>query len=193
MNRIREARKRCGLTMKKLGEMVGASEASISLYETGKHEPSNKILVRIADALHVTVDYLLCHDELPADEDAQEQPTIGSRVQELRKKRGLSQEQLADLASLNRVTVAKYESGRIEPGAQALARIADALGVSLDCLMGREEKPDEKNADLLDTLWQLRQKPEMRALFSVASKAEPSHIRAAVAMMKALKESNDAD
>ena len=56
--------------------------------------------------------------------------------------RGLNQEELAELASLNRVTVAKYESGRVEPGAQALARIADALEVSSDMLLGRsEEKP----------------------------------------------------
>jgi len=61
----------------------------------------------------------------------------GERIRELRKARGLNQEQLAELASLNRVTVAKYESGRIEPGAQALSRIADALEVSTDALLGR--------------------------------------------------------
>ena len=67
----------------------------------------------------------------------------GERIRELRKARGLNQEQLAELASLNRVTVAKYESGRIEPGAQALSRIADALEVSTDALLGRsEEVPD---------------------------------------------------
>ena len=67
----------------------------------------------------------------------------GERIRELRKARGLNQEQLAELASLNRVTVAKYESGRIEPGAQALSRIADALEVSTDVLLGRsEEVPD---------------------------------------------------
>lgn len=54
--------------------------------------------------------------------------------------RNLNQEQLAELASLNRVTVAKYEAGRVEPGAQALARIADALEVSVDALLGRSEE-----------------------------------------------------
>ena len=64
----------------------------------------------------------------------------GERIREVRKARGLNQDQLAELASLNRVTVAKYESGRIEPGAQALARIADALDVSVDALLGRTEE-----------------------------------------------------
>ena len=67
----------------------------------------------------------------------------GERIRVLRKERNLNQEELAELSSLNRVTIAKYESGRIEPGAQALARIADALDVSVDALLGRtNEKPD---------------------------------------------------
>ena len=67
----------------------------------------------------------------------------GGKIRELRKERGLNQDQLAELASLNRVTVAKYESGRVEPGAQALSRIADALEVSTDVLLGRAEMPAE--------------------------------------------------
>lgn len=65
----------------------------------------------------------------------------GGKIRELRRERGLNQDQLAELAALNRVTVAKYESGRVEPGAQALARIADALEVSTDVLLGRAEEP----------------------------------------------------
>ena len=68
----------------------------------------------------------------------------GEKIRELRKARGLNQDQLAELASLNRVTIAKYESGRVEPGAQALARIADALDVSTDVLLGRAEEPPDK-------------------------------------------------
>lgn len=68
----------------------------------------------------------------------------GERIRELRKARGLNQDQLAELSSLNRVTIAKYESGRVEPGAQALARIADALEVSTDVLLGRADEPPER-------------------------------------------------
>lgn len=65
----------------------------------------------------------------------------GGKIKELRTAANLSQEQLAELATLNRVTVAKYEAGRVEPGAQALARIADALDVSTDVLLGRSDPP----------------------------------------------------
>jgi len=117
--------------------------------------------------------------------------TIGDRIQETRKSRGLNQEQLAELASLNRVTIAKYESGRIEPGAQALARIADALEVSIDYLLGRDEEPETDDTWTLRE--QLRRDPDMRVLFSAARTASPDHIRAAAAMLKALKETENAD
>ena len=78
----------------------------------------------------------------------------GERIRELRKARGLNQDQLAELASLNRVTVAKYEAGRVEPGAQALSRIADALEVSTDALLGRtNEIPDVKSTIKTDEAW----------------------------------------
>lgn len=70
----------------------------------------------------------------------------GEKIRELRQAAGISQEQLAELSSLNRVTVAKYEAGRIEPGAQALARIADALDVSTDVLLGRSDDVPEPSA-----------------------------------------------
>lgn len=65
---------------------------------------------------------------------------IGKRIAELRRERGMNQEELAELAMLHRVTVAKYETGQVEPGAQAIGRIADALGVSADELLCRVSK-----------------------------------------------------
>ena len=65
----------------------------------------------------------------------------GDKIREIRLSRGYNQEQLAELASLNRVTIAKYEAGKVEPGAQALSRIADALEVTVDQLLGREPQP----------------------------------------------------
>lgn len=65
---------------------------------------------------------------------------MGRRIAELRRERGYNQDQLAEMAMLNRVTLARYETGVIEPGALALGRIADALGVSTDELMCRTPK-----------------------------------------------------
>jgi len=114
----------------------------------------------------------------------------GGRIVELRKKRGLTQDQLAELASLNRVTIAKYEAGKVEPGAQSLSRIADALDVSTDELLGRSST-DQGDEDVMAIREQLRRDPNARLLFDAARKASPEHIRAATAMLKALEPEED--
>ena len=65
---------------------------------------------------------------------------IGKRIAELRRDRGINQEELSELAGVHRVTLAKYETGAVEPGASVLGRIADALGVTTDELLCRTEK-----------------------------------------------------
>lgn len=76
---------------------------------------------------------------------------VGKRLAELRRERGYNQDQLAEMAMLNRVTLARYETGVIEPGVFALSRLADALGVSTDEILCRTPKlppflPIVKNA-----------------------------------------------
>ena len=65
---------------------------------------------------------------------------IGNRIAEIRLARGLNQDELAELSTLSRISIARYETGKIEPGAKALGRIADALEVSTDVLLGRVEE-----------------------------------------------------
>lgn len=65
---------------------------------------------------------------------------IGKRIAALRRERGYNQDELAEMAMLHRVTLAKYETGVIEPGALAIGRIADALNVSTDELLCRTPK-----------------------------------------------------
>lgn len=57
-NRIRKTRMSCGITQEKLAEMVDISTNFMSLIENGRNM-SVETLVKIADALGVTVDYLL--------------------------------------------------------------------------------------------------------------------------------------
>lgn len=76
---------------------------------------------------------------------------IGRRIAAIRRDRGFNQDQLAEMAMVSRITLARYETGAIEPGAFALSRIADALNVSTDELLCRTEKlppfvPMVKNA-----------------------------------------------
>jgi transcriptional regulator with XRE-family HTH domain len=54
----------------------------------------------------------------------------GSNIRRIRQERGLSQEQLADLAKLHRTYIGGIERGERNVSLNNLARIAEALGVS---------------------------------------------------------------
>ena len=56
--------------------------------------------------------------------------TIGERLRRLRKKSGLTQEELADAVGVNPVTVSCWENNTYLPKTQSIKALAKALGVS---------------------------------------------------------------
>lgn len=71
--------------------------------------------------------------------------TIAQNIKRIREDRGLTQEKLAELADLNRVTVAKYEMGRVIPSSNTLLRLAEALRVSPNILLGGDAAEEMSN------------------------------------------------
>ncbi|MFI5138550.1 MAG: DUF4870 domain-containing protein [Sphingobacteriales bacterium] len=57
---------------------------------------------------------------------------IGGKVKDLRKKKGLSQEELAELASVNLRTIQRIENNESEPRGHTLNQICKALGVKAE-------------------------------------------------------------
>ena len=58
------------------------------------------------------------------------------KLAKLRKAQGLSRYELAKLAGVSRVYVAKLEAGRSDPTVGMLQKLAKALGVPLTDLLG---------------------------------------------------------
>lgn len=60
----------------------------------------------------------------------------GTIISQLRDKNGFSQSDLAEKSQVSRVMIGKYERGEAVPSIDAAKKIADALEVSLDYLVG---------------------------------------------------------
>ena len=69
---------------------------------------------------------------------------FGELLRKAREAKGLSQSELANKAGFQPSAIAHFESGRRSPSLDNLRRLADALSVTLDSLLGRE--PDPKSA-----------------------------------------------
>jgi len=72
--------------------------------------------------------------------------TIAANVVRLRKARGFSQQKLAEVTGVGRITIAKIETEKLTPGAAILFTIADALGVSADQLRQISEAAASRSA-----------------------------------------------
>lgn len=66
---------------------------------------------------------------------------LAQSIRKFRLKNGLSQEKLARLANISNATLIKIEAGTAkEPTITTVTKIADALDVSIDELIGRVRK-----------------------------------------------------
>ena len=74
---------------------------------------------------------------------------IGSNIAELRKDRGLTQKDFADILHVSKSAVSHYEQGISVPTLQVLITIADYFNVNVDYLLGRC-KDNIKYSDIND-------------------------------------------
>jgi transcriptional regulator with XRE-family HTH domain len=71
--------------------------------------------------------------------------SFGEKVAAIRKKKGLSQDELAKKVGTISVTIGRYERDEIKPSVDVAAKIAEALETSLDYLVGNSDAVLEKN------------------------------------------------
>jgi transcriptional regulator with XRE-family HTH domain len=79
--------------------------------------------------------------------------SFGKRLTELRKKAGLSQEELAAKLGTQGPAIGRYERETAKPTIEVAAKISKILGTSLDYLVGNTDL--ELNADTLTRIQQV--------------------------------------
>ena len=67
--------------------------------------------------------------------------TIGEKIREIRKARGLTQKELGEKAGIAEPTIRRYELGKLNPKIETVKKIADALGVDMNCLLYTSPSP----------------------------------------------------
>ena len=68
---------------------------------------------------------------------------IGKKIKELRKKKGLSQEELAESAKVNLRTIQRIENNESEPRGKTLNLICDVLQINAEDILDYGKQPDK--------------------------------------------------
>lgn len=77
---------------------------------------------------------------------------LGIIIKELRKKKRMTQRDLAKAMKVSQQTVGAWETGRAIPGADTLSELADYFNVTTDYLLGKPEMKKETDIDLDNAL-----------------------------------------
>jgi transcriptional regulator with XRE-family HTH domain len=89
---------------------------------------------------------------------------ISARLRAARKRKKMTQQDLARLANTTKASISNYENEYSVPNYEILDRISTALGVSSDWLMGRSEymegAPRTKNEIMEDIVLEIEEMPD---------------------------------
>lgn len=106
-DRIREIREELGLTLDKLADRTGISKGFLSDVETGKRDISSEYLLKIADAMSASLDYLLRGENSTSGSTRQKPVEIPSELSEAAQQLKLSYAQTLELLEANQSVVAR--------------------------------------------------------------------------------------
>lgn len=113
-----------------------------------------------------------------------------SAINDLRKKSGLSQKEFADLFNVHQTAVSQWETEKTTPDKETLIKIANYFGVSIDYLLGNTEQKEKplvnEDEELTEYLDELKNRPEMKMLFSLAKGATKEDVEKAVKIIETL-------
>jgi len=86
---------------------------------------------------------------------------MAERIKKIRKQKGFSQTELGERIGVSQQVITNYERGMREPNIKTLLKIAGALDVSLEALIGKKTiKPDDQTSRTLKNCFeQVKQLP----------------------------------
>ena len=119
--------------------------------------------------------------------------TIGARIRKLRKEKGITQKELANILDVGISAVAMYEAGKRMPTPETIGKIADYFSADTDYLLGRSEvvasviHKEELIArvEILQKISdRLQRNPEYIDLFKVAVNLRPEDVEFATLFLR---------
>lgn len=88
--------------------------------------------------------------------------TIGKNIHKFRKKKGLTQSELAVILGVKNTAVSNWETGDNNPPADSLGNICEALGISATELLGLKHPRDELSFEERRVIQKYRENKNMQ-------------------------------
>lgn len=111
--------------------------------------------------------------------------TTYEKIIALMNERGIKPSKLEEALGLSHSSISKWQKS--QPSAEALAKVADYFGVSVDFLLGRTEHGYYADQDAVILAQQLKDRPEMKILFDATRDVSAEDLQFVVDMINRMK------
>lgn len=137
-NNLKFAREELEMTQEELGYVFGVKKATISNWENGYDIiPLNK-LIKFCNLYNYSLDFIVgfTRDNKSFSKiEKADKTIIGKKLKDLRKKLGLTQQQISDECSISRATYCHYEIGMNLVSTLTLYTICKNHKISMDSFL----------------------------------------------------------
>lgn len=141
-NNLQNAREDLEMTQEELGYVFGIHKSTISGWENGHSVIPFKKLTKFCNIYDFSLDYVcgFSRRNINYSKINTDKKFIGKKLKEVRKKIGLTQNQVADECSISQTTYSTYESGLYLVSTMTLYTICKNHNLSMDLVLGRTKK-----------------------------------------------------
>ncbi|KXG73829.1 helix-turn-helix domain-containing protein [Thermotalea metallivorans] len=123
--------------------------------------------------------------------------TFGQRLSILRKEKGLTQSQLAEVLGVSRGTIGMYEIDKRDPDTSTLEKLSNYFNVSVDYLLGRTDiknpsdyihKAVEDDPELAEFWEEMKERESLQILFKQVKQLDDKDIKQIIRIIKAIED-----
>lgn len=142
--RLEELREENDLKQIDLANIFKIAKSTYSEWEHNKIPIPTKRVIQIANYYKVNIDYLLNISNIRTTIDnvtSINLNKIGDNIKYIRNTLKLSQNQLADMLSIDQTTLSKYELGKSLIQIDTLIGLSKLSNISIDYILGRTNNP----------------------------------------------------
>lgn len=110
--------------------------------------------------------------------------SLGQKLKELREKSGKTQEEMAKLLNLGRVSYTQYENDKRIPTLDTLKRLSEIFNVTSDYLLGQEKANYYLDPETARLAQELHDNPEYKAMFDATRGLSPEAVKEVMNFIK---------
>ena len=142
IERMKNIREDHDLSQKEMAKILNVNRSTYSLWELGINIIPVKYLSKFSDYFNYSIDYILglTNTKNINLEKGFNLNTLGKNLKAVRLKKGLSQENIADILNVSQACITRYEKGLIEISTSNLYKYSKEFNISMTKLCGKEKE-----------------------------------------------------